>query len=167
MDFLFLIIMIALGRHENNLLMISSTAFQNNGLMPAVYTCDGENFNPPLDISNIPAKAKSIAIIVNDPDAPNGGFIHWVDYNIPVNGSTLSIPANSENGVAGKNGTGKDGYTGPCPPSGTHHYHFKVFALDGPVPVQGGMDAKTLEQSISGHIISSGELVGLYVRSTK
>ncbi|HYV93594.1 MAG TPA: YbhB/YbcL family Raf kinase inhibitor-like protein [Chitinophagales bacterium] len=145
-------------------LTVSSTAFQNNGMIPSKFTCDGANINPPLKIAGLPADAKSMAIILDDPDAPNGTFVHWVIWNIkPMD----MIAENSAPGVQGKNGTGKMGYFGPCPPTGTHHYHFKVYALDATLDLQEGADKKALETAMSTHIVGYGELIGTYAKATK
>ena len=122
MNLLLLIIMTTLTKNE---LTVTSSAFKGDGMIPSKYTCEGDNINPPLRISGIPSAAKSLAIIMDDPDAPNGTFDHWIAWNIdPVE----TIAENSSPGIKGKNGRSQNGYTGPCPPSGMHHYHFKVYA---------------------------------------
>jgi Raf kinase inhibitor-like YbhB/YbcL family protein len=141
-------------------LSITSTAFNANSSIPSKYTCEGYNINPPLSIGNIPAAAKSLVLIVDDPDAPKGTFDHWVTWNISP--GTKSIREDSAPGVQGTNGTGKTGYLGPCPPTGTHHYHFKVYALDTMLDAKPGSDKKTIETAIQGHILAQGELIGLY-----
>ena len=161
MNILLIIIVATFVKTE---LIISSTAFQNNGMIPSKYTCEGANINPPLKISGIPANAKSVAIIVDDPDAPKGTFDHWVTWNIKP---AETIAENSAAGTAGKNGMGKDGYTGPCPPSGTHHYHFKVYALDQVLDLREGADKKALENVMKDHIVAYGELIGLYEKKNK
>ena len=161
MNILLIIIVATFVKTE---LIISSTAFQNNGMIPSKYTCEGANINPPLKISGIPANAKSVAIIVDDPDAPKGTFDHWVTWNIKP---AETIAENSAAGTAGKNGMGKDGYTGPCPPSGTHHYHFKVYALDQVLDLREGADKKALEDVMKDHIVAYGELIGLYEKKNK
>ncbi len=140
-------------------LKITSPAFAQNGFIPDKYSCHGENTNPALAINGIPKDTKSLALIVDDPDAPRGTFDHWVLWNIPV---AQTIEANSQPGVAGKNGAGQNAYTGPCPPSGTHHYHFKVYALDTMLDIKAGADKKTVEDAMKGHILAEGELVGLF-----
>ena len=124
---------------------------------------DGSNINPDLKIDDIPANAKSLAIIVDDPDAPNGTFSHWVMWDIPVRNNI--IVENSAPGIQGRNGMRENKYFGPCPPSGIHHYHFRVYALDtklGSLSIN--TDRKGLLNAMEGHIISSGDLVGLYER---
>ncbi len=138
-----------------------SSAFQNNQSVPSKYTCQGENTNPELQISEAPEAAKTLALIMHDPDAPMpGGFTHWVVYNIPPN--TNEILENTEpTGTAGMNGADKTGYAGPCPPSGQHRYFFKLYALDNKLDIQSA-DKSALEKAMAGHIIDQAELVGLY-----
>jgi Raf kinase inhibitor-like YbhB/YbcL family protein len=106
---------------------ISSTAFKIGEMIPARYTCDGANINSPLDIKDIPEEAKCLALIADDPDAPIGTWVHWVVWNIPV---THHIKKSKIHGTEGINDFQKHHYGGPCPPSGTHRYFFKVYALD-------------------------------------
>ncbi len=154
-----LITLFILWMAQYSSLKISSPAFSQNGFIPDKYSCHGENINPALAINGIPKDTKSLALVVDDPDAPRGTFDHWVVWNIPVAGI---IEANSNPGQAGKNGAGQNAYTGPCPPSGTHHYHFKVYALDALLDLKAGADKKALEEAIKGHILADGELVGLF-----
>src|SRR3954462_5308943 len=101
-------------------LTVTSTAFKNGKNIPEQYTCEGKNINPPISINGVPDKAESLVLIMDDPDAPNGGFTHWVLYNISPKDKT--IKEDSSPGKNGENGAGKASYTGPCPPSGVHHY---------------------------------------------
>jgi Raf kinase inhibitor-like YbhB/YbcL family protein len=140
-------------------LTVSSPAFSNNGSIPSKYTCDGSNINPELMIKDIPTDTKSLVLIVDDPDAPKGTFDHWVMWNIPVKDK---IDENSAPGTQGKNGKSENKYTGPCPPSGTHHYHFKVYALDTKLELPASTNKEALLKAIEGHILASGELIGLY-----
>jgi Raf kinase inhibitor-like YbhB/YbcL family protein len=149
--------------NSNSSLGVVSSAFEDEKDIPKKYTCESDNVNPPLTITNVPEGAKSLALIVYDPDAPDGNFIHWVMWNIPVKGA---INENSGPGVQGLNGKMEFGYTGPCPPSGTHHYHFKAYALDTELDIAQKSGAKELEKAMSGHILATGELVGLYKKST-
>jgi Raf kinase inhibitor-like YbhB/YbcL family protein len=144
-------------------LKITSPNFLENGLIPVQFTCDGDNYSPGLQIETLPTGVKSLAIIVHDPDAPmKGGFTHWVAYNIdPVN----TIPEGFKEGEQGLNGKQEGGYTGPCPPSGTHHYHFKIYALDIKLPVDKSTDKEMLEKEMAGHIIQEGEMVGMYKKT--
>jgi Raf kinase inhibitor-like YbhB/YbcL family protein len=140
-------------------LTVTSTAFKNDESIPAKYTCDGEEVSPPLHIEGIPAEAKSLALIVEDPDATKAVFDHWLVWNIEA-GPTIaegSIP-----GIVGTNGFGKTAYGGPCPPSGVHRYFFKVYALDSNLNLEAGADKRTLEQALHPHILAEGTLIGRY-----
>ena len=140
---------------------VSSMAFINNGNIPKRYTCDGLNINPPLDISSIPLDAVSLAIIMEDPDAPINTWIHWLVWNIPV---THSLQENASRGVNGLNDFCKHFYCGPCPMSGTHHYVFKVYALDCLLNLHANTKKRELEKEMSDHILAYGELIGFYGR---
>jgi Raf kinase inhibitor-like YbhB/YbcL family protein len=141
-------------------LAITSTAFQADGTIPSKYTCEGMSVNPPLHIGDLPANTKFLAIIVHDPDAPKtGGFTHWVIWNIDP---TADMAENFQGGNPGLNGSGKPGYMGPCPPSGVHHYHFMVFALDTKLDLDPNTNKDQLEKAMEGHILAKGDLVGLY-----
>jgi Raf kinase inhibitor-like YbhB/YbcL family protein len=143
----------------NSLLTIKSPAFKNNDSIPLKYTCDGTNINPALTITGLTQDAKSLVIIVDDPDAPHGTFDHWIMWNIPPK---KTIEENSAPGVQGKNGKKENKYTGPCPPSGTHHYHFKIYALDANLDLPSDTNKQSLEKAMEDHIISFGELIGTY-----
>lgn len=141
-------------------LTVKSPAFMENGFIPSKYTCIGENINPEISVTGIPAEAKSLALIMDDPDAPNGDFVHWVMWNIPVQ---EKIAENSAPGIQGLNGRKENKYTGPCPPGGTHHYHFKVYALDAILlNLPATTDKQGLLNAMEGHILASGDLVGLF-----
>lgn len=140
-------------------LKITSLVFKNEGEIPVKYSCDGEGINPALHIENIPEDAKSLALIVEDPDAPKGVFDHWIVWNIePVQ----TIKENSNPGTSGDNSAGKSGFHPPCPPSGTHRYFFHVFALDGFLDLLAGSDKKALQAAMDGHIIAKGTIMGKY-----
>jgi hypothetical protein len=143
-------------------LQISSPSFTENGNIPSKFTCEGENVNPAISIKNLPPQTKSIAIIVEDPDASSGTVTHWIAWDIEP---TDIIQEKSSSGTQGKNTKGDDGYMGPCPPSGTHHYHFRVFALDKRLGLAKGAGKSELESAMKDHIIGSGELIGLYKKS--
>src|SRR6187401_2745228 len=129
---------------QTGTLAISSTSFQHEGIIPPKYTCDGEGINPSLLIDRLPEETKTLAIIMEDPDAPKGTFDHWLLWNIsPIS----EIKENSIPGISGINGAGKTGYFGPCPPSGTHRYYFHVFALDATLDLKAGANKKILEQA--------------------
>lgn len=150
---------------EGASMKLKSPAFENNQYMPAKVSCEGEGVNPALIIEDIPQGAKSIALIVDDPDAPAGTWVHWVVFNIPV---VLRIEENSVPGKLGVNDSYPDGRYGPaCPPSGTHRYFFKIYALDSELNLGQGVDKSGLEKAMEGHILGKAELVGLYKRSKR
>ncbi len=143
-------------------LTVKSTAFENNKLIPAKYSCDGNEVNPPLTIEGTPLETKTLALIVDDPDAPRGTFDHWVVWNIPPTGK---IEENSVPGTEGLNTAGQHAYIGMCPPSGMHRYFFKVYALDVKLALNANFTRKKdLEKAMQGHVLAKGELMGLYNR---
>jgi len=147
------------------------SVFHEGGYIPAEFTCDGEDINPPIFIGHIDPKVKSLVIIVDDPDAPGGTFTHWIAWNIPPLGEipkgvpkegVVEAPIRM---VQGRNDFGRIGYGGPCPPRGKpHHYHFRVYALDTELGLPAGASRKELERAMEGHVLQWGELVGLYER---
>lgn len=142
---------------------LTSSAFAHNSPIPSIYTCEGTNINPPLTIRNVPPETKSLAMIVHDPDAPRaGGFTHWVIWNIDPKTSIIaenSVPAGA---VQGANGAGENGWMGPCPPSGNHHYEFTLYALDTMLNLQADTDKTALEKAVEGHVLAKTQLIGLY-----
>ena len=140
-------------------LKIGSEGFASNGFIPSKYTCEGENVNPTLIISGLPMATKTLALIMEDPDAPKGTFVHWVVWNIPP---TNKIRENVIPGEEGLNDFRKHHYSGPCPPSGVHRYIFKIYALDNFLHLDGNATRADLEATMSKHIIGHGELVGQY-----
>jgi len=140
-------------------LKITSPSFNNNELIPAKYTCEGLDINPEIDIANIPKEAKTLALIVDDPDAPMGTWDHWIVFNISP---SAVIKEDSIPGVEAINSFRKNHYGGPCPPSGTHRYFFKVYALNTSLPLSSKVNKQDMEKAMQGHIIAQGELVGLY-----
>jgi len=138
---------------------LTSTEFANNQFIPAKFTCQGENISPSLAIEGIPDKTKSLALIVDDPDAPMGTWVHWVVYNMPL---ISRIEENSVPGEQGVNDSGGQDYSGPCPPFGTHRYFFKIYALDAQLNLKAGVSKKALEKAMQGHILDKAELIGLY-----
>jgi Raf kinase inhibitor-like YbhB/YbcL family protein len=147
-----------------NALKIYSPVFEHNGRIPSKYTCDGQDINPPLRVENIPTGAKSLALIVDDPDAPRGIWVHWVVWNIAPDTYEIkehAIPAGAKEGM---NDFRKRSYGGPCPPSGTHRYFFKLYALDATLNLNPGTDKAGLEKALKGHILGQAELIGLYER---
>lgn len=147
---------------EGENMQIKSNAFQSGKEIPSKYTCDGKNISPGLIIIDAPKPTKSFALIVDDPDAPRGIFTHWILWNIPAN--TTEIKENTSPGMQGKNDFNKLGYGGPCPPSGTHRYVFKVYALDTMLSLQQGSNKQQLESAIKQHVLESAELIGRYSR---
>lgn len=143
---------------------IISFAFENNAKIPSKYTCDGENVNPPLSFTDIPASAKSLVLIVDDPDAPGGIWVHWVLFNIDPKIQEVLENSLSESGIEGVTSFGKAGYGGPCPPSGTHRYFFKLYAL-GTILNLENPNKEEVEKAMQGHILDKAELIGLYSRS--
>jgi Raf kinase inhibitor-like YbhB/YbcL family protein len=144
-------------------LVVKSPAFENNHLIPAKYTCDGDNVNPPLTIEGVPEGAKSLVLIVDDPDAPMGTWNHWVVWNIPP--TARKIEENTVPGTEGISTYRKHAYGGPCPPYGTHRYFFKVYALDAKLDLTGNSKKNNVEKAMVSHVLAEGELVGLYRRS--
>jgi Raf kinase inhibitor-like YbhB/YbcL family protein len=140
-------------------LTIRSLAFSHNGNIPSKYTCEGENCNPPVEITDTPPQSKSIALIMEDLDAPRGIFVHWLVWNLAL---TNLIMEKTNEGISGTNSFGKIGYGGPCPPSGTHRYFFRVYALDKTLDLEVGADKEALLGAMKDHIIAKGEIMGLY-----
>ena len=155
---------------------VTSSAFQHGGAIPAQYTCEGKDFSPPLAWSGAPASAKTFALIVDDPDAPDPAkpqrvYVHWVVYNIPA--STTSLPESAskkglpKGAVQGNNDWGKAEYGGPCPPIGRHRYFFKLYALDTALTGLSGATKADLERAMKAHVIDSGELIATYQKTGK
>ncbi len=145
-------------------LTISSPAFGHEGNIPAKYTCDGMDVNPALTIFNVPGGAKSLALIVDDPDAPAGTWVHWVVWNITPNTTEIREDSVPKGAIQGINDFRKHSYGGPCPPSGTHRYFFKLFALDALLNIRPDSRKHELEEAMKGHILSQAEIIGLYKR---
>jgi len=154
---------------------VTSSAFQQGGAIPPQYTCEGKDLSPPLAWSGAPASAKTFALIVDDPDAPDPAkpqrvYVHWVVYNIAA--STTSLPETAskkgmpKGAVQGKNDWGKAEYGGPCPPIGRHRYFFKLYALDTELNLSGATKAD-VERAMNGHVLDSGELMGTYQKAGK
>ena len=144
-------------------MQITSPAFGHNEEIPIEYTCDGPNISPELRIDGVPENTKSLVLINDDPDAPGGVWDHWIIFNMPPALSRVDKGKEPE-GQAGKNSWGRTGYGGPCPPSGTHRYFFKLYALDTMLSLQEGSVKAQIEAAMEGHIIDSAELMGLYTR---
>ncbi|HDS45453.1 MAG TPA: YbhB/YbcL family Raf kinase inhibitor-like protein [Methanomicrobia archaeon] len=143
-------------------LQLSSPEFVNGARIPVRFTCDGNDINPALRIENVPAGTKSLALVLEDPDAPRGTWVHWIVYNIPV---TLWIDEDTVPGTQGTNDYGVQQYRGPCPPSGTpHRYVFKLYALDTELDLGASVNKAALELAMQGHILDTAELSGSYSR---
>ena len=142
---------------------VTSAAFSEGGNIPSKFTCDGANTSPALKIAGAPPEAKALLLIADDPDAPSGLFTHWLVWNLdPKSGS---IPEGAAaGGTQGKNDFGKTGYGGPCPPSGSHRYYFRVYALDQQLSLPSGARRKEVDAAMKGHVIAQGELMGRYAR---
>ena len=143
-------------------LKVSSPAFAPGGDIPAQFSCKGDNMNPPLEIHGLPSGAKSLVLILDDPDAPGGLFTHWIVWNIDPSTSGIAQKSVPGGGVEGTNDFGKKGYGGPCPPSGTHRYVFHVFALDQKLDLHAGAKRAVLDKAIAGHVVARGELTGRF-----
>ncbi len=143
---------------------LTSPDFKNNESIPAKFTCQGEDVSPALEISDVPSDTKSLVLIVDDPDAPRGVWVHWVVFNIDF--AVRSIAENFAPGVLGRNDSGGNLWSGPCPPWGAHRYFFKLYALDiTALPLKEGATKAQVEVAMQGHIISRAELVGLFKKS--
>ncbi len=143
---------------------ISSPAFADNQAIPKQYTCDGDGINPPLQFSSVPSEAKSLALLVEDPDAPTGTWIHWLMWNIPPTVSQIAENSVPEKAVQGQESSGQNVYGAPCPPSGIHHYIFTLFALDSELNLPSYSTAENLQAAMQGHIIEQAQIVGVYGR---
>jgi len=156
-------------RSRDMAISVSSSAFQEGGMIPAKYTCDGNDLSPPLKWTGVPEGTKSIALISDDPDAPVGTWVHWVMWNLPPTARELAegvppkaqLPDGSRQGVSD---FGRPGYGGPCPPGGTHRYYFKVYALDAMLDLPNGTRKADLVKAMKGHILAEGQLMGKYSR---
>ena len=148
-------------KKEDKVMKLESLEFENNGFIPQKFTCESKDINPGLIIEDIPEGTKRLALIMDDPDAPMGTWVHWVVFNIHV---TDVIEENEVPGTQGINDFRKLEYGGPCPPSGTHRYFFKLYALDEKLHIDEGCKKKELEEAMEGHILAKAELIGLYER---
>ncbi len=141
---------------------IESPAFQHNGVIPAKYTCDGDNVSPPLVFYDVPKEAQSMALVVDDPDAPRGLWVHWTVWNISPDTKEIAENSVPQGVVEGVTSFGGSGWGGPCPPSGTHRYFFRLYALDMRLELDTDTDKTDLEAAMISHVIASAELIGLY-----
>ncbi len=141
---------------------VTSSAFEHNQPIPSKYTCAGENVNPPLEFSDIPDGTKSLVLIVDDPDAPGKTWVHWVLYNVSPNIAFIKENSTPSNAVIGMSDFGKNEYGGPCPPTGSHRYFFKLYALDTVLPMKNAPGKEEIEESMRGHVLGKAELIGVY-----
>jgi Raf kinase inhibitor-like YbhB/YbcL family protein len=154
---------------ESMKLTMTSAAFAAGGMIPKKYSGEAENISPPLAWSEVPVQAKSLALIVDDPDAPSGDWVHWVVYNMPATMREMPEDVGPDEripgiGIQGRNGSGKIGWVGPYPPSGTHRYFFKLYALDNVLDDVPGLSKDQLLKAMTGHVLARGELMGRYKR---
>lgn len=153
------------GRHNTIAMLVTSPSFEDGGMIPKKFTCDGGNINPELILQNVPDGAESIALILHDPDAPRaGGFTHWVVWNIDPSTTDIKQESVPPGSVEGRNDGGQNGYGGPCPPSGQHHYAFRFYALDAKLDLPETTGQAGLEAAMGGHILEEATLTGLYQR---
>lgn len=143
-------------------MVIESSAFQEGQMIPAKYTCDGQNISPPLNWKNAPEGTRSFAIICDDPDASAGVWVHWVVWNIPANVNDLSAGELPKEAKQGINDFRQRGYGGPCPPSGTHHYYFKLYALNTMLELSGNVTKDKLLDAMEKRILTQCSLMGKY-----
>lgn len=148
----------------NTSMKLSSPVFSNNDNIPSKYTCDGEDVSPPLLIAEVPTTAKSLALIVDDPDAPAGDWVHWTVWNIKSDTTEIKEDTPPQGATEGYTDFGKPGWGGPCPPSGVHHYQFKLYALDAVLDLPATSRKADLEKAMAAHTVDSTVLVGLYRR---
>jgi Raf kinase inhibitor-like YbhB/YbcL family protein len=141
---------------------LSSQAFRAGGTIPKVHTCDGRNVSPPLRWVGPPGGTRSLAILMDDPDAPSGTFLHWIAWNISARANTLAVGAKGL--TEGLNGAGRRGYTGPCPPSGVHRYIFRLYALKAPLTLKVGASLEDFQRALRGKVLATARLVGRYGR---
>lgn len=154
-------------------MQLVSSAYQAGAAIPALFTCEGDNISPELSWRDVPPQTESFVLTMRDPDAPKvGGFTHWVVYNIP--GGVGHIEQNVPNdatvpglGLQGKNDGGKVGYMGPCPPSGTHRYFARLFALDSELNLSPGASHEEVRHAMEGHILDRAELMGTYAKKAQ
>lgn len=143
---------------------LTSPVFYENTTIPPKYTCDGENINPPLTISDVPEDTISLALIVDDPDAVSGTFVHWTVWNIDPTITEIKENSIPGDGFEGATSAGHAGYCPPCPPFGTHRYCFKLYAIDTRLDPDVKMTKEKLEAAMKNHVLAKAELMGVYAR---
>lgn len=165
---LFVLVLIKSAKNQTNIstaMLLSSPSFEPNTKIPVKFTCDGGNINPELVIQNIPETAKSLVLIMDDPDAPNGNFTHWLAWNINPKTQFIKQESKPPGSIEGLNGRGNKGYTGPCPPDGKpHRYFFKLYALSDILNLPDNISKIILEKTLEPYLIEKTELIGIYER---
>lgn len=144
---------------------ISTPAFNNGDPIPSKYTCDGEDINPALHMNDIHPDAKSLVLVMDDPDTPAGTWIHWVVWNINPHITKIAENSIPEDGIEGRTSFGKSSYGGPCPHQGTHRYFFKLYALDTLLTIPLTSEARGVEEAMKGHVIADAMMMGTYARN--
>ena len=150
---------------QSTSMKLQSPVFADHENIPKEYTCDGHLSNPPLTISDVPKNAKSIVLIVDDPDAPLGTFTHWLLWNIDPATTNISSGVTPHLAQVGTNSAGREGWTGPCPPNGTHRYFFTLYALDTTIGLDGKSKKSDIDSAMNGHVLDRFQLVGVYARN--
>jgi hypothetical protein len=143
---------------------LTSSVFKHKGDIPAKYSCDGDNVSPPLEIKGVPEQARGLALIMDDPDAPSGTFVHWTVWNLPADTQSIAEGCLPEYAQEGVTSFGRPGYGGPCPPGGRHRYYFKLYALGGDIYLDPTATKEELEKALEPHLIEQTELMGYYER---
>ena len=154
---------------DSNGMTLTASAFKSEAAIPQRFSCDGDDVSPALSWAGVPEGTESFAIIVDDPDAPGGTFVHWVYFNIPSDTTELpegvpTVDRPSQGGVQGQNNFRRTGYGGPCPPGGTHRYFFNLYALDTTVDLEPGAGKVDLMAAMDGHVLAQAQLMGTYTR---
>jgi len=158
------------GEEARGRIEVHSAAFSEGEAIPSDFTCDGADMSPPVEWSSVPSGTKSIAILMEDPDAPSGDWTHWLAYDLPPSLTQLpaGVPMSKKipsGGIQGRTDFGKTGYSGPCPPRGIHRYFFRIYALDAMLGLKPEASKQELSQAMQGHILAQGHLTGIYERS--
>jgi Raf kinase inhibitor-like YbhB/YbcL family protein len=148
-------------------MILESGAFPDGGAIPRRYTCDGDDVSPPLSWREAPPGTASFALVVDDPDAPAGTWVHWVLFDVPASVSAIQEGALPPGAREGKNSWGRSGYGGPCPPSGTHRYFFRLYAVDRALGLAAGITAAELARTLDGHVLAEAVWMGRYARRAR
>ena len=144
---------------------LQSSAFEDGGVIPTKYTCDGENISPPLAIGGVPSGTASLVLIVDDPDAPGGSWVHWTVWNIPPDTTKIAEGGLPNGTIEGTTSFGTKGYGGPCPPRGTHRYIFRLYALNIPLNVPLTSDVPDIKEAMKDHMLGDAQLMGMYTKN--